>query len=119
LIELKTHPEHSAPFLQRVNKREAPDYYNSKGTAIALSSIEPPLTRFPLVITRPMDLGSMTKKLKSRTYKSKTEFITDLDLIWNNCLRYTQGSSNPLRRIAHGMRNEAEKLIPLIPDRVI
>ncbi|RWA11696.1 hypothetical protein EKO27_g3403 [Xylaria grammica] len=99
LTELKAHTEYSTPFLQRVNKRDAPDYYN--------------------FIKQPMDLGSMTKKLKSLSYKSKTEFVTDLNLIWDNCLRYNQDMNSPLRRMANGMRKEAEKLIPLIPDLVI
>ncbi|KAI0402322.1 bromodomain-containing protein [Xylaria palmicola] len=99
LTELKAHTEYSTPFLQRVNKRDAPDYYN--------------------FIKQPMDLGSMTKKLKSLTYKSKTDFVTDLNLIWDNCLRYNQDMNHPLRRMANGMRKEAEKLIPLIPDLVI
>ncbi|KAI1321405.1 bromodomain-containing protein [Xylariaceae sp. FL0255] len=99
LTELKAHTEYSTPFLQRVNKRDAPDYYN--------------------FIKQPMDLGSMTKKLKSLTYKSKSDFVADLNLIWDNCLRYNQDMSHPLRRMANGMRKEAEKLIPLIPDLTI
>lgn len=66
-----------------------------------------------------MDLGSMTKKLKALTYKSKADFVTDLNLIWDNCLKYNQDMNHPLRRMANGMRKEAEKLIPLIPDLVI
>lgn len=61
----------------------------------------------------------MTKKLKSLTYKSKAEFVVDLNLIWDNCLKYNQDMNHPLRRMANGMRKEAEKLIPLIPDLVI
>lgn len=61
----------------------------------------------------------MTKKLKSLTYKSKAEFVADLNLIWDNCLRFNQDMNHPLRRMANGMRREAEKLIPLIPDLVI
>ncbi|KAH8668439.1 hypothetical protein BX600DRAFT_480674 [Xylariales sp. PMI_506] len=99
LTELKAHTEYSTPFLQRVNKRDAPDYYT--------------------LITKPMDLGSMTKKLKGLQYKSKAEFVVDLNLIWDNCLRYNQDMNHPLRRMANGMRKEAEKLIPLIPDLVI
>ncbi|KAI5466867.1 hypothetical protein BGZ63DRAFT_418619 [Mariannaea sp. PMI_226] len=99
LTELKAHTEYSTPFLQRVNKRDAPDYYN--------------------FIKNPMDLGSMTKKLKSLTYKSKADFVVDLNLIWDNCLKYNQDMNHPLRRMANGMRKEAEKLIPLIPDLVI
>ncbi|KAI1280209.1 bromodomain-containing protein [Xylaria sp. FL0933] len=99
LTELKAHTEYSTPFLTRVNKRDAPDYYN--------------------FIKQPMDLGTMTKKLKSLSYKSKADFVTDLNLIWDNCLRYNQDMNHPLRRMANGMRKEAEKLIPLIPDLVI
>ncbi|KAK4218431.1 bromodomain-containing protein [Rhypophila decipiens] len=99
LSELKAHTEYSTPFLNRVNKRDAPDYYN--------------------FIKHPMDLGSMTKKLKSLHYKSKADFVADLNLIWDNCLRYNQDMGHPLRRMANGMRKEAEKLIPLIPDLVI
>ena len=61
----------------------------------------------------------MTKKLKQHTYKSKTDFVVDINLIWDNCLRYNDDMSHPLRRMANGMRKEAEKLIPLIPDIVI
>lgn len=61
----------------------------------------------------------MTKKLKSLSYKSKAEFVTDLNLIWDNCLKYNQDMNHPLRRMANGMRKEAEKLIPLIPDLTI
>ncbi|KAK3689874.1 hypothetical protein B0T22DRAFT_181281 [Podospora appendiculata] len=99
LSELKAHTEYSTPFLNRVNKRDAPDYYN--------------------FIKQPMDLGTMTKKLKGLQYKSKADFVTDLNLIWDNCLKYNQDMGHPLRRMANGMRKEAEKLIPLIPDLVI
>lgn len=116
LMELKAHTEYSTPFLNRVNKRDAPDYYNSKSR---LPSKSRPVSNRAAVIKQPMDLGTMTKKLKSLTYKSKADFVTDLNLIWDNCLRYNQDMGHALRRMANGMRKEAEKLIPLIPDLVI
>lgn len=61
----------------------------------------------------------MTKKLKQFQYKSKNEFVTDLNLIWDNCLRYNQSLNNHLPRLANGMRREADKLVPLIPDIVV
>ncbi|PGH19342.1 hypothetical protein AJ80_03982 [Polytolypa hystricis UAMH7299] len=99
LSELKAMTEHSSPFLTRVNKREAPDYYN--------------------IIKRPMDLGTMTKKLKAVQYKSKQEFVEDLNLIWSNCLKYNANPEHFLRRHAQFLRKETEKLVPLIPDIVI
>lgn len=36
LTELKAHTEYSMPFLARVNKRDAPDYYNCEWTRLAI-----------------------------------------------------------------------------------
>jgi transcriptional activator SPT7 len=80
LEELKTVKDHVAPFLQKVKKNEAPDYYQ--------------------VIKRPMDLGTMTKKMKLFQYQSKKEFQDDLNLIWDNCLYY---NSDPVRRSSKGL----------------
>jgi transcriptional activator SPT7 len=99
LAELKARTEWSAPFLQKVNRREAPDYYN--------------------IIKTPMDLGTMLKKLKSLGYQSKKEFCRDLDLIWNNCFEYNKSPENFLRKKAEQMKKETAKLVPLIPDIVI
>ncbi|CAG7989904.1 unnamed protein product [Penicillium olsonii] len=99
LSELKAMTEHSTAFLTRVNKRDAPDYH--------------------AVIKHPMDLGSMTKKLKGLQYRSKQDFVDDLTLIWANCLKYNTNSDHPLRKHAVYMRKETEKLVPLIPEIVI
>jgi transcriptional activator SPT7 len=66
-----------------------------------------------------MDLGTITKKLKQIAYKSKQEFVDDLNLIWTNCLKYNADLTHPLRRNALSMRKETDKLVPLIPDIVI
>ncbi|KAJ5827109.1 Bromodomain transcription factor [Penicillium robsamsonii] len=99
LSELKAMTEHSTAFLTRVNKRDAPDYHT--------------------IIKHPMDLGSMTKKLKGLQYRSKQDFVDDLTLIWANCLKYNTNTEHPLRKHALYMRKETEKLVPLIPDIVI
>ncbi|RKP34890.1 Bromodomain-containing protein, partial [Dimargaris cristalligena] len=56
------------PFLVKVSRRDAPDYYE--------------------VIKYPMDLGTMSKKLKNLQYPSKAAFVHDLDLIYKNCFTY-------------------------------
>jgi len=66
-----------------------------------------------------MDLASMTKKLKAFHYKSKHDFVDDLNLIWANCLKYNANPEHFLRKHALYMRKETEKLVPLIPDIVI
>lgn len=116
LSELKAMTEHSTAFLTRVNKRDAPDYHTSKSACEI--SIRKLLTNLA-VIKHPMDLGTMTKKLKSISYKSKQEFVNDLNLIWSNCLKYNAEPSHYLRKHALAMRKETDKLVPLIPDIVI
>lgn len=47
------------------------------------------------VITNPMDLQTMLKKVKLKQYKSKREFKDDLDLIWSNCFTYNATEVSP------------------------
>lgn len=96
---LKAIQEHSKPFLRRINKRDAPDYCH--------------------VIKSPMDLGTMSKKLKFLLYKCKAEIVDDLDLIWANCLRFNSHPTHPFRKEALWMREKASRLVPLIPDITI
>lgn len=99
LSDLKAMTEHSGPFLNRVNKREAPDYYN--------------------IIKHPMDIGTMMKKLKGLQYKSKKEFVDDLNLIWANCLAYNTDPNHPLRKKALHLQKHSEQMLFLIPDIVV
>lgn len=98
ISELKAHDQ-IIPFLNKVNKRDAPGYYD--------------------VVKHPMDLGTMQKKLKNLQYRSKKEVADDLALIWSNCLRFNQDASHHLRKKAIAMRAVSEKLVPLIPDLVV
>lgn len=99
LNELKAQTEHSGPFLQPVKKKDANDYH--------------------VIIKLPMDLGTMTKKLKQLSYRSKQDFTDDLHLIWTNCLKYNSAPDHPMRKHALFMRKETDKLVPLIPEIVI
>lgn len=65
LNSLKREPK-ATVFLHKVTKKEAPNYFD--------------------IIKNPMDLGTMTKKI--HLYRSMSEFKSDLDLIWSNCLLY-------------------------------
>ncbi|KAI8364636.1 uncharacterized protein BYT42DRAFT_589889 [Radiomyces spectabilis] len=96
LNELKNFTEHSTPFLNKVQRRDAPDYYD--------------------VIKRPMDLGTVTKKLKSNQYKSKKEFADDLYLIYQNCLTYNTNPASEYRKHAKAMRRKTDQLLSRIPD---
>lgn len=99
LLDLRGYTEHSTPFLNKVSKREAPNY--------------------GLIIKKPMDLNTVMKKLKNLSYNSKQEFVDDLNLIWNNCLIYNADPKHFLRAHALAMQKRAQRLAPSIPDIVI
>ncbi|ODV84458.1 hypothetical protein CANARDRAFT_29006 [[Candida] arabinofermentans NRRL YB-2248] len=96
VLELRGYTEHSTAFLNRVSKREAPNYYQ--------------------IIKKPMDLNTVMKKLKNFQYTNKKEFVEDLMLIWNNCLTYNSDPSHFIRADAFAMQKKTLTLIPLIPD---
>lgn len=45
-------------------------------------------TNYLQIIQTPMDLSKIKKNLKQQKYKTKKEFIEDLNLIWNNCKKF-------------------------------
>jgi transcriptional activator SPT7 len=98
------------PFLVKVRRQQAPDYHN--------------------IIRRPMDLGTVQRNLKTGTYfRSKAHFMEEVDLIWDNCLRYNTDpvwrfdvqliKNHPLRPLAMAMRNVTAALGEFIPDITI
>ncbi|ANB15060.1 SAGA histone acetyltransferase complex subunit SPT7 [Sugiyamaella lignohabitans] len=99
VLELRGYTEHSTAFLNKVNKRDAPNYFN--------------------IIKKPMDLNTIMKKLKTFQYKSKDEFVDDLMLIWSNCFTYNTDPKHFLRAHALAMQKKTFTLIPLIPDIVV
>jgi len=40
------------------------------------------------IVSRPMDLGTVKKKITHNCYHSPKDFITDMQLIWGNCYKY-------------------------------
>lgn len=69
LQQFKTHAS-AWPFLKPVDKTEAPDYYDH--------------------IKFPMDLRTMTDRLKNRYYVHKRLFIADMNRIFTNCRSYNK-----------------------------
>lgn len=98
LEALKRHPKAQA-FLTKVNKKDAPNYYD--------------------IIKSPMDLGTMSRKV--HIYRSLDDFKADLDLIWDNCLVYNTAEyfidcSNEMRAVANSMLLSNNKVNPRVPE---
>ena len=81
-------------FLKPVSRIDYPDYYESKlPTSAHLSPHRGSHSECESnpVIKEPMDFQTMLRKVKQKQYKSKNEFIDDLELIWSNCSIYNTG----------------------------
>lgn len=40
------------------------------------------------IVNRPMDLGTIKRKMQHNAYASAKQFCDDMNLIWGNCYRY-------------------------------
>ncbi|KAG7263878.1 hypothetical protein CRUP_010565 [Coryphaenoides rupestris] len=72
LQHVKSHPN-AWPFMEPVKKTEAPGYYQ--------------------VIRFPMDLKTMSERLKSRYYATRKLFMADMQRIFTNCREYNPPES--------------------------
>ncbi|KFM74930.1 Histone acetyltransferase KAT2B, partial [Stegodyphus mimosarum] len=72
LTQIKNH-SCAWPFQKPVDKAEAPDYYEH--------------------IKSPMDLQTMTERLKNRYYSNFVDFRSDMQKIFNNCKTYNSSDS--------------------------
>jgi len=52
---------------------------------------------YPILIKKPMDLSTLKNNLKNGKYLNLQEFLTDLQLIWNNCKSYNRDDSVSIR----------------------
>lgn len=51
------------------------------------------LTDYPKMVKKPMDLGTIKKKLEDGQYKNMSEVADDIRLVWTNCMAYNQDGS--------------------------
>ncbi|KAL2307544.1 hypothetical protein Nmel_000513 [Mimus melanotis] len=72
LQQVKSH-QSAWPFMEPVKRTEAPGYYE--------------------VIRFPMDLKTMSERLKNRYYVSKKLFMADLQRVFTNCREYNPPES--------------------------
>lgn len=56
------------------------------------------LSDYCFLIKHPMDLGTVSSKLKNNRYENVEEVFDDIQLIWDNCKTY-----NPPNSVTHGL----------------
>lgn len=86
------------PFLQPVNRRAFPDYAE--------------------VISEPIDLGIVERKVAGYEYPSAADFMADIDLLVNNCHKYCEGRFFDLPEVANSIRATASDLADKLADEL-
>ena len=69
---------------------------------------------YPTVITQPMDLGTIGNKFKNNEYKDYKQFVSDVNLVWNNCITYNGENSDVsfmAKKLKEYFETQMEKLI--------
>lgn len=67
------------------------------------------------VISNPMDLGTVNRKLETGQYRTAREWYNDLMLIWTNSMTYNKKKPNLLHSAAEHMKHKCEKMFKRIP----
>lgn len=72
-MELVRH-EDSWPFMKLVSRTQVPDYYD--------------------IIKKPIALSTIREKVNNCEYQTAGEFVSDVDLMFSNCLQYNPRHTN-------------------------
>ena len=83
LLNDLTRHEHAWPFLEQVDEKAYPRYYE--------------------VIKNPMDLGTIKNKMKNKQYETKEQFAYDCRLIFDNC-EYFNVDNSDIGKAGHKLR---------------
>ena len=110
------------PFLVRVTKADAPNYADvvtcartaalSRLTDCVAASLT--LCLFCVGGRNPMDLGSMSRKLRAGTYLCVADFADDIRLIAANAALYN-GAASPYTHMAAALRENALRWLSALP----
>ncbi|CAM9323951.1 unnamed protein product [Chrysoparadoxa australica] len=73
------------------------------------------LDDYPKVVKRPMDLGTVRRKLEQVEYRCTDECAEDLRLIWANCKAYLDEPGHPVYKQAVALEKRFEERYAKIP----
>ncbi|XP_077395143.1 bromodomain adjacent to zinc finger domain protein 1A isoform X2 [Festucalex cinctus] len=73
IVDLVRHDD-SWPFMKLVTRSQVPDYYD--------------------IISKPIALSTIREKVNNCQYLSTADFVSDVELMFSNCLRYNARNSN-------------------------
>lgn len=79
---------HFLPAIQKIRNHEDAEAFHEPVDPVALN-----ITDYHKIITRPMDLSTITTRLEKGAYKNPRAILDDLNLMWDNAWRYNRKNS--------------------------
>lgn len=73
------------------------------------------IPHYTQIITHPMDLGTVDRKLAQNQYEKVDDFAADVRLIWDNCVTFN-GPDNPITAMAKNLSVVFEKQNAKMPS---
>ena len=90
--------------------------HNTHTISLHTHNIKTGLFDYPQIIKRPMDLGTVKKKITDRKYKSIQEACEDVRLVWTNCMTYNADGSDFFKLAKTMSKRWEEKYSKLVAD---
>jgi hypothetical protein len=88
-----------------------------KDAMLFLNPVDPVALNIPTyftVITRPMDISTIEKKMAAHEYKSVDEIFADFEIMFNNCYTFN-GIDSPVSLMAKGLQDWYTKELVKMP----
>ncbi|KAG5648571.1 hypothetical protein DXG03_003182 [Asterophora parasitica] len=92
LKELQAHPQ-SWPFLKPVSRDEAPDYYDVITKPMGIPAMRLHFEYVTHILLAIIDFSTIEHKLETNQYSTLESFLTDAQLIFDNCRVYNTEDS--------------------------
>lgn len=70
---------------------------------------------YPIIVKKPMDLGTMNNKMQNREYHNAAEFAADMRLIFSNCYRFNPVGTD-VHEAGRQLQQEFERRFAMLPD---
>ena len=89
------------------------DLWKQKGAKFFYQKVDAVKLQIPdyyTIIKKPMDFGTIKKKITKNVYESQLDFISDLNQVFINCKMYN-GTTSMVGQIGVRIHNEAQRLL--------
>ncbi|KAG4303844.1 hypothetical protein PORY_002773 [Pneumocystis oryctolagi] len=102
--------KYASSILRQLRKNRDARPFNQPVDPIKLN-----IPTYPTIITNPMDLGTIDKKLSSKQYSTVEAFTKDVYLVFTNCFTFN-GSESPISTMAKNLQAIFDKQMQQMPS---